>query len=688
MNQGHTSNTSIFRTAPRRRGVALLLVLAAVAMAVILGLAFTAGQSTTVGISDNVTSHARARAIAETGLKMGIREVSHNIDWRTTYSDGVWVNHHSFNGGSFTLHGEDGEDIDGAIVGDGNLADNPLHPVTLTAIGRYGDVTHRVRAVLYPGVSDTSISMIAVSDVIVVKDTGRIDSFLSADGAYSELNRGDQAIVATNSISKEKIKVENSGHIGGDAFAGPGGDISKVIKVSASGTITGDKDVLPEKVSLPTPPIPNLGASVGDRQYTAGTTVLSGNLRCNKLTIKSSAILEIDGQVAIVCDGEVLLENSAQIQLRPGATLKLYTARKFKTRDTSQINVNTADPSRVFIYHMSGDHVDFEGTSRVYATVIAPWGLLHVKGQSQFFGTFAGKKVEVKNQGQLHHDLSTGFPPYIPPVVDTALSVSDKIELAGSARIDSFDSRQGPYGGANIGSDATISTNQVASDKIDLKDSTILFGSAYVGVGGKPAVVIKKAAGAQITGATGSLPSPITTPDTDAPTDVPQQGEYKVSSGTVTFSGDLNCSKFTLDGSAILQIDDETRIYSRGDLIVKDNAQIHILDGGSLEMYGPAIIRFSNNAQVNINTGDPTYVTLYNLGTTKIELLGSAQFCGTIFSPKAEFNAKDNTHFYGTFKGKNVKAEQSAQLHLDMANVLVQEGEAGGVALVRWVEMN
>ena len=52
----------------KAREAAMLLVLIAVAMSTILALTFLSAQSTSIGIAQNVRDHARARAIAESGL--------------------------------------------------------------------------------------------------------------------------------------------------------------------------------------------------------------------------------------------------------------------------------------------------------------------------------------------------------------------------------------------------------------------------------------------------------------------------------------------------------------------------------------------------------------------------------------------------------------------------------------------
>ena len=66
----------------RQRGVAMVLVLIALAMATVIGLSFLNTQSTTTGIAQNASKQTRARGIAESALEMTIDYLRTNNDWR------------------------------------------------------------------------------------------------------------------------------------------------------------------------------------------------------------------------------------------------------------------------------------------------------------------------------------------------------------------------------------------------------------------------------------------------------------------------------------------------------------------------------------------------------------------------------------------------------------------------------
>jgi hypothetical protein len=153
--------------AHRCRGVAMLLVMIALVMGSVLAMTFLGTQSTAHGIAQNIHHHAQARAVAESGLVIAIAHVQQNADWRTTFADGLWLEDQAFQGGTFTVWGEDGydENGDGIIDGDGDLADDDSDPLTLTVLGSIDGVTHQVQAVVHPaGTGSSSLTVLLVVD--------------------------------------------------------------------------------------------------------------------------------------------------------------------------------------------------------------------------------------------------------------------------------------------------------------------------------------------------------------------------------------------------------------------------------------------------------------------------------------------------------------------------------------------
>ena len=139
----------------RSRGAAMLLVLIAVGVATILALSFLATQGPTQAVARNIDRKAQARQIAESALEMAIDYVNEDATWRTDKTSGQWMSEASLDGGTFDLYGTD--------EADGDLSDDDSEPVQLVVIATFEGVTHRVSAVVTPGVQATGNRLLLVA---------------------------------------------------------------------------------------------------------------------------------------------------------------------------------------------------------------------------------------------------------------------------------------------------------------------------------------------------------------------------------------------------------------------------------------------------------------------------------------------------------------------------------------------
>ncbi len=137
----------------RQRGVAMMLVVIALAMAMVLCVGFLSTQSTSVGVAQNIAGHTQARAIAEQALQTVLAQIQASNAWRDDHTEGVWMTNQPLNGGTYSVTVQDGQDTDGdgVVEGDGDLSDDNNDVVTVTVVGSFGGVTHRIQAVVAPG---------------------------------------------------------------------------------------------------------------------------------------------------------------------------------------------------------------------------------------------------------------------------------------------------------------------------------------------------------------------------------------------------------------------------------------------------------------------------------------------------------------------------------------------------------
>jgi len=540
--------------------------------------------------------------------------------------------------------------------------------------------------------SSTSIG-IAAADTIKIKDDGNIDSFDSSQGAYGGANAGASAVISTNTTSAFKVTIESGGTLNGDIKVGAGGDPSSVI--SNSGTITGASTALTENVTIPSLSAPTgMPSSQGDVTISSGTTVYSSDQQFEQFTASSSAIIQISGDVTILANDDFTFEDSSQLQLLPGATLTLYLNDKFKAKDTAQINVNTADPTRLVVNILVNKHFDTEDSSHVYATVVAPLGQLHPSDDSHFYGTFQGNKVEVKDNAWIHQDLAgasavqdSDGPQLIalyefeevasaePSMVghwklDDAAGVSASGASAGEIRIedsgvvDSFNSADGAYSGSNSGSGAQLTTNLTSSGSVVVEGGAEVNGSVLVGAGGSAGTAISNSG--TITGTTGAQSTNATIPTVTEPSGMPaNQGDVTISSGTTVFSSDQQFDEFTLDSSAILQISGNVTILANDEFKLDSSSQLQLLPGATLKLYLKDKYKAKSSAEANVNTADPSRFIIYGLSNKHIDFEDSSHTYATVIAPDGLLHVKDSSHFYGKFAVGEVEVKGSGELHHD-----------------------
>jgi hypothetical protein len=136
-----------------RRGLALILVMLAIGVSVVPGVTFLITQGVFSSIARNVHDHAAARCIAESAAHNLVAHLKRDDAWRSQVAEGQWVELASYLGGGATVHGYDGVDSngDGIVEGDGQIGDDTSDPVTLAIAGTYGNATHNLTVVIYPG---------------------------------------------------------------------------------------------------------------------------------------------------------------------------------------------------------------------------------------------------------------------------------------------------------------------------------------------------------------------------------------------------------------------------------------------------------------------------------------------------------------------------------------------------------
>ena len=254
---------------------------------------------------------------------------------------------------------------------------------------------------------------VAAMGKIELKGNARIDSFDSSQGAYSWSNRGENAVVATDSDANDIIEMKGSSKIKGDVHIGPNGDTNEAVDHSWSTEVTGEVKNLSSNLSMSvsdpgiggavtSPDIPNWGEkNIGDPGGSEQT------YRWNQLETGGSVDVNIVGPVTALVEGDVDFGGGSEINITDNGSLTLYVKGDFEVSGNVPVNFDTNDPSKMQVYMLDDGEVELKGNGRMYGTIVGPESDGEIKGNADLYGLFHGKSLELKGSGALHHDVST-----------------------------------------------------------------------------------------------------------------------------------------------------------------------------------------------------------------------------------------------------------------------------------------
>ncbi len=194
------------RPSERRRyaGTIYLHVLSSSLLVMVLGLGALAAVRVQMRSARLARDYAEARTCAVAGVELGLLYVKQDADWRTTRSNGTWIQDVALGSGRFTLQGIDPKD--------NVLSNSAYEPLVLTGIGTKGLARHKAQVTL----------------VAVVKPLDVLSTCLAASGNI-QVKAGKKITVVGAPLSTN-AQLDNDGTTDGSAQAQSMGH---------TGTITG-----------------------------------------------------------------------------------------------------------------------------------------------------------------------------------------------------------------------------------------------------------------------------------------------------------------------------------------------------------------------------------------------------------------------------------------------------------------
>ena len=245
--------------------------------------------------------------------------------------------------------------------------------------------------------------------------------------------------------------------------------------------------------------------------------------------------------------------------------------------------------------------------------------------------------------------------------------VSGAVALTGSARIDSYDSSLGAYGGSNVGSNATLVTNSTSAGGVSLAWSTVIQGSVQVGPGGNPASVVSQASGHNVTGSTTTQSQATQLPTITAPTNLgASTGDLSIGGMTVTtITGTRHVNNLSVTNSGRLKISGSVTILAENNFSLDGSGVLELLPGATLTMYVKGNMAVGGSGNTVLNGQNISGMKFLVLGAS-VAISGSGNVVqSTIIAPNANVQISGSGSIGGLIVAQRLSLSGSATFHED-----------------------
>jgi Tfp pilus assembly protein PilX len=255
------------------------------------------------------------------------------------------------------------------------------------------------------------------------------------------------------------------------------------------------------------------------------------------------------------------------------------------------------------------------------------------------------------------------------PLFNFGLFGQTGVTLGLNATIDSYDSRLGAYGGANVHSVGHVGTNAGTYGCITLNENSIIHGSALTGYQSNPDQIIVQDNGSSITGQKTTLDEAKELPSVPAPTGLTYWGNLTASGTSTTISQSGQYANFTLNNNALVTISSNVVLYITGTLTLNNNAEIRINNGCTATFYFGGNWNLSANSMFNNLSHDPSKLVMYGTDT----FTGSKTFrnnfatYAAMYVPKADVTFANNAAIYGSIVANSFAIGNNLAFHYDEA---------------------
>ncbi len=373
----------------KRKGSVMALMMVALVVLLVTGTGLLS-----LGLQSRIhalqaASDIAARCAADAGLTKALFEMNKKLKVKPWSNDTI-------------PHTTDGALPNCDAIFSYNITEDSNSVYTIESTGNYGRAERKVSGTLrFSGLVEYAIF---AEDGMELKNGTTVDGY-NFDTADENLQIG------TNSTEAGSIDSKLGVTINGDVAVGFGGDPAVVIDSQDEAVITGDTYALSEPhkldpitvpqylVELPALPDPDVG-----------TTTITGSAKYGSFDLGNGQIIEIDGPTTLYILGDLILDNSAQLQIvstNPDASLTLYLGGNFECKNGGLINNLAQDAQKLKIYGLDTcQEIDFKTSSTFYGAIYAPNADVTLHNSVAYNGAVATKSFTQMVNADFNYDAS------------------------------------------------------------------------------------------------------------------------------------------------------------------------------------------------------------------------------------------------------------------------------------------
>lgn len=253
------------------------------------------------------------------------------------------------------------------------------------------------------------------------------------------------------------------------------------------------------------------------------------------------------------------------------------------------------------------------------------------------------------------------------PLVVCAVFADERIEFNTNSLFDSYDSREGDYGGPNVGQLGHLGTNATSDGCVHIENAEI-YGNIACGPGADPEEAIEIINGAVVYGETYALTELKELPSMPPPVGLPYLGDRTVA-GTLTIDQSAEYHDFQLGSNTTVTIAADVTLYVNNNFTMNNNTEIRIAEGASLTIYIGNNFVQNSNSKINNLAKDPTQLLIIGTDSYTVDtnFYSNSQFYGTFYAPNVFLDFKNNYDYFGAVVCKKFKLSTNANFHFDEA---------------------